>query len=455
MKKSLLLILASLFAVFALAGCAEDSKNNNGGTTPTTPGTVPAEYAGTYEVVFFGSQVTNVRDAGPFGSMADMFYISNDCAKAAELYPDVIGANGKNNCTTDGQSTLLDGKIVIAVDNGNMNITSRMQMEGGSVDMSPADKYQYTIYNLASSLSGQGVKSYNYDAANNAPSATAAEFPESPFTVEQLADGTVRIDMTLVGKVVEGIATVDAKNTIILKKLSNDTTALKNALQKSFTTNTPVDLTKPETLNGNYEVTFFGSQVTNVRDAGPFGSMADMFYISNDCAKAAELYPDIVDLTGSASTPVKNWCDPKGTQSTILDGKVVITVSNDNLNITSRMQMEGGAVDMSPTDKYQFTEYYITNDLTTFSGKGVSSWNYDDTNNTPSATATEYAESPYSISLLEDGSIRIDMTLVGKVVEGIATVDAKNTIILTKISDDTTALENALQKEFTPAEPAN
>ena len=445
MKKSLLLILASLFAIFALTGCAEDSKNNNGGTTPTTPGTVPAEYAGTYEVVFFGSQVTNVRDAGSLGSMADMFYISNDCAKAAELYPDVIGANGKNNCTAEGQSTLLDGKVVIAVDNGNMNVTSRMQMEGGAVDMSPADKYQYTIYNLATSLSGKGVKGYNYDEANNAPSATATEFPESPFQVTKLDDGSIRIDMTLVGKVVEGIATVDAKNTIILKKLSNDTTALKNALQKSFTTNTPVDLTKPETLNGNYEVTFFGSQVTNVRDADPFlGSMADLFYISNNCDKAKELYPDVIGANS------KNSCTADG-QSTLLDGKVVITVANNEMNIASRMQMEGGAVEMSPVDKYQFTKYYKTNDLTTFSGTGVTGWNYDDVNNAPSVASTEFPESPYSISLLTDGSIRIDMTLVGKVVEGIATVDAKNTIILTKISDDTTALENALQKEFTPA----
>lgn len=453
MKKSLLLILASLFAVFALTGCAEDSKND---TPAPTPGSVPSELAGTYNVTFFGSQVTNAKSDNPvFATTADALYISNDCVKAAELYPDVIGVNNKNNCGVDTQSTLLDGQVVISVVNGNMTITSRMQMEGGAVDLSEADKYQYTIYNVASTTSGTGVTGWNYDVANNAPSAAATDFPNSPFTVTQLEDGSVRIDMTLVDKSVNAFGMqgiVDAKNTIILTKVNDTVVTLENKIQKPFTTNTPVDLTKPETLNGNYEVTFFGSQVTNVRDAGPLGSIADMFYISNDCAKAAELYPDIVDLTGSASTPVKNWCDPKGTQSTILDGKVVITVSNGNLNITSRMQMEGGAVDASPTDKYQFTEYYTTNDFTTFSGKGVSSWNYDETNNTPSATATEFPESPYSISLLEDGSIRIDMTLVGKVVEGIATVDAKNTIILKKVNDDTTALENTIQAVFpTPA----
>lgn len=242
MKKSLLLVLASLFAIFALAGCAEDSNNDNGGVTPPpTHGTVPSELAGTYEVLFFGSQVTNVRDAGALGYMADMFYISNDCAKAKELYPDVIGANSKNNCTTEGQSTLLDGKVVIAVDNGNMNITSRMQMEGGTVDMSISDKYQYTIYNTAASLEGKGVTGWNYDDVKNTPSAASTKFPESPFKVTKLDDGSIRIDMTLVGKVVTGIATVDAKNTIILKKVNDDTTALANDIQKPFTPKEPAN----------------------------------------------------------------------------------------------------------------------------------------------------------------------------------------------------------------------
>ena len=35
MKKSFLLILASLFAIFALAGCADESKNDTPAPTPT------------------------------------------------------------------------------------------------------------------------------------------------------------------------------------------------------------------------------------------------------------------------------------------------------------------------------------------------------------------------------------------------------------------------------------
>ena len=56
MKKSLLLILASLLAVFALAGCAEDSTNDTPALPPVDPALIEqvklfAE--GYYEISFF------------------------------------------------------------------------------------------------------------------------------------------------------------------------------------------------------------------------------------------------------------------------------------------------------------------------------------------------------------------------------------------------------------------
>lgn len=253
MKKSFLLILASLFAIFALAGCADDSKND----TPVVTGTVPTDLAGTYNVTFFGSQVTNPQGFSMGGqdmsAITSLYYISNDCNGAKELYPDIVDTTGEsagtagmaqNWCDPNGtQSTILDGKAVITIDNGVMNITSRMQMEGGALTMSPADKYQYTIYNETADLTnfkGTGVTGWNYDAANNAPSANSTEYPESPFQVSKLDNGSIRIDMTLVGKnvnVLNGMmsGTVDAKTTVILEKVSNDTTALENALQAEFT----------------------------------------------------------------------------------------------------------------------------------------------------------------------------------------------------------------------------
>ena len=459
MKKSFLLILASLFAIFALSGCADDSKNDTPVPVITnTPVDLanPGTLNGNYKVVFFGTQVTNVQSSSPFAGMADLFYISNDCVKAQELYPNIVNQGDKNQCKTP--VTMLDGSVVMTVENGNLNITSRMQMDGSALDLSKSDKYQYTIYNQTNDLTnyqGMGVTGWNYDDVNNKPSATSTSYPESPFKITQLDNGSLRIDMTLVGKYVSMIAgTVDAVNTIILEKVNDDTTALENKIQVEFgqsnpgtdnpedttPTVTPADITKPETLNGKYEVTFFGTQVTNVQSSSPFAGMADLFYISNDCVKAQELYPNIVNQGD------KNQCK---TPVTMLDGSVVMTVENGNLNITSRMQMDGSALDLSKSDKYQYTIYNQTNDLTNYQGMGVTGWNYDDVNNKPSATSTSYPESPFKITQLDDGSLRIDMTLVNKYVTTIAgTVEAVNTIILKKVSDDTTALENALQADF-------
>ena len=242
MKKSFLLLLISIMTVFLIAGCADDTTKGDGGNGETPSGTpltpeMLEQLKGTYKVTFFGSQVTNVRDIqNEFtANMANAFYISNDCTKAKELYPEVIGANSKNNCTPSGQSTLLEGTVLITVSATDMNITSRMQMEGGSVDLSPTDKYQYTKYNPTNRTAGKGVEGWNYDVANNSASTTSTKFSESPFTVTLNEDGTVRIDMTLVGKVVTDIATVDAKNTIILEKLNTNTTELENKPQKTFT----------------------------------------------------------------------------------------------------------------------------------------------------------------------------------------------------------------------------
>ena len=70
----------------------------------------------------------------------------------------------------------------------------------------------------------------------------------------------------------------------------------------------------------------------------------------------------------------------------------------------------------------------------------------------PSAQPLDFPNSPYSLSVLDDGSVRIDLTLVGKSVNamrmGIITVDAKTTVIMQKKNDSTTPLENAIQKPF-------
>lgn len=211
----------------------------------------------------------------------------------------------------------------------------------------------------------------------------------------------------------------------------------------------------PADLLGTYNVTFFGTQVTNVRDydasASTIANMADLLYVSNDCAKAKELYPDIID----SNNGMKNKCPTEGSDGNtakgtaeLLDGIVVMNNVSGQLGITSRVQLGGQIMDQfAPADKYQYTEYYPTSDFVNYEGKGVKGWNYDSANNKPSETSSEFPESPYKITKQDDGSLRIDMTLVGKKVNAMGvdlTVDAVTTVIMTKASDSTEQLPNEI-----------
>lgn len=212
----------------------------------------------------------------------------------------------------------------------------------------------------------------------------------------------------------------------------------------------------PADLLGTYNVTFFGTQVTNVRDydasASTIANMADLLYVSNDCAKAKELYPDIID----SNNGMKNRCPTEGSDGNtakgtaeLLDGIVVMNNVSGQLGITSRVQLGGQIMDQfAPADKYQYTEYYPTSDFVNYEGKGVKGWNYDSANNKPSETSSEFPESPYKITKQDDGSLRIDMTLVGKKVNAMGvdlTVDAVTTVIMTKASE---TARNNLQMKF-------
>lgn len=241
MKKSLFIILSCMLAAFIITGCSEDTEGGN------TTLDYSKELTGTYEITFFGTQVTNAKGNNEtIVDMADSMYISNDCAKAKELYPDIIDINMKNQCPTEdndgnpqkGIAELLDGIAVVSIENNKLKMSSRVQLAGQIMDtFAPADKYQFTEYYETTGLSGKGVKGWNYDADNNKPSAQPLDFPNSPYSLSVLDDGSVRIDLTLVGKSVMGIITVDAKTTVIMQKKNNSTTPLKNAIQKPFSVN--------------------------------------------------------------------------------------------------------------------------------------------------------------------------------------------------------------------------
>ena len=225
------LIYASCFIfIFSFSGfCAEQMQHT--------------DIAGTYRIVFFGSQVVKhekEKDSALDG-IADKFYISNNCKKAQELYPAIINHGLRNKCNTVTQSKILDGIVSISYDNANyLHIKSRLQMEGGVVDMSASDRYQYTVYapiKYGNTLKGKGIVSWNYDSTNNRPSSNSVSFLESPFYITKLGKDILRIDITLVGKnvkVIDKMIKIDAVNTIILEKMDMRSTDLENKIQKQF-----------------------------------------------------------------------------------------------------------------------------------------------------------------------------------------------------------------------------
>lgn len=145
MKKSLLLILASLFAVFALAGCAEDSKNNNGGTTPTpSPSPLPADIStlkGTYNIDFF------YTDGG--GAAV----VTTDCTKVTEY----VGSSAKQCKDAAKETVEHTGRLTFDVlADGSVKIISKIQMAGGAFENNPLGiiaknsgaNYNYTEYTV-------------------------------------------------------------------------------------------------------------------------------------------------------------------------------------------------------------------------------------------------------------------------------------------------------------------
>lgn len=147
MKKSLLLILASLFAVFALAGCAEDSKNNNGGTTPTptpTPSPLPADIStlkGTYNIDFF------YTDGG--GAAV----VTTDCTKVTEY----VGSSAKQCANAATDTVEHQGRLTFDVlSDGSVKIISKIQMAGGAFENNQLGiaaknlgaNYNYTEYTV-------------------------------------------------------------------------------------------------------------------------------------------------------------------------------------------------------------------------------------------------------------------------------------------------------------------
>lgn len=212
MKKSLLLILASLFAIFALAGCAEEENDAPALIQPTLSNV--SSLNGTYDIEFF--YVNAVIAA-----------LTTDCSKVEEY------ASGETQCRDNATDSVQHyGQATITVNpDGSVKVFSKIQINGGVFDQTEgvgflinkfaADKrYNFTEYKTipASAITAASAVTGTYGrSADKLVEETKSVNNTFTFTVEP--DGTVVNVLTDV--------TVMPANTIVrMKKVSNDVIAL-------------------------------------------------------------------------------------------------------------------------------------------------------------------------------------------------------------------------------------
>ena len=135
MKKSLLLILASLFTVFALTGCADEEKNDTPVITQPTLSDLKS-LQGTYDIEFFYTYATVAT-------------LTNDCSKLQEY----VGSDAKCSNIANQRDSEMQGKGSITVSNDYVKITTKVQLDGGGFNnptvaqVAKNQKYNYTDYN--------------------------------------------------------------------------------------------------------------------------------------------------------------------------------------------------------------------------------------------------------------------------------------------------------------------
>ena len=219
MKKSFLLFLSSIIAVFLVTGCAEESKNNNGSTT-TPPSVVPidpsnpsslTDLLGNYEIVFF------------YTDGSGQLSIASDCSKV-EYYTGKADAK----CVQGNNNVAFKGYGVISLDNPTqpttINITTKMQMTNDKFktgtdifwSMAKNNQYNYTVFTpipvtaIANGAVNDGVNAVKGVTGRHLTENT--DVPESTYKFELLSDGSIR--NTMVDRSI-----LPANVTVIMKKI--------------------------------------------------------------------------------------------------------------------------------------------------------------------------------------------------------------------------------------------
>lgn len=234
MKKTLLIFSITVF-LFILTGCAEEKVLHNGAIQGID--TIPDEFkniAGTYNITFFGSEINSLNS----GSSVDLFetyndyYITNNCQKANELFPDVINNNGKNKCDEFTEINLLTSQAVVYLIDNKISLTAKLQAANGIVEKYQTYKYQYITFDSTDKLNGYNFKEYYYDVVSNGVSNTAYKYPYNNYNITKLDEKTIKIEIVYNRRDImldaQNNINVNTKNTYILEKIDNDTIELTN-----------------------------------------------------------------------------------------------------------------------------------------------------------------------------------------------------------------------------------
>lgn len=251
MKKSLLLILASLFSVFALAGCSDDDND----TPPVNPA---SEYVGSYDVTFFA---TKPSMGGTF-DMAAMGTMTTDCAKADDLgilkavdkeNPDVKTECKINGALNSDIANIVGQQAVITYDeNTGLTIETKLQIWKDIMVLSPNDTYQYTKYEAVpvTNITAEGINVTEETAVKGVSGrhlTARSENPSSTFKVTKMSGGELYVELNLVDKETM-VGKVNAPTYVILKKKSGTPeTVDPNSL---FITKTGIDCSEEQAESG-------------------------------------------------------------------------------------------------------------------------------------------------------------------------------------------------------------
>lgn len=256
MKKSLLLILSILFAVFALYGCAEDEKNDAPAVNPAS------EYVGTYYVTFFATKPYDSNNHA-MDMLVTTGNMSTDCTLADTLgiLKKVDGiANVQNGeCSANGSN---DAKIIghQAVINYNADtglvLETKLQMWSEVFSFAQDDTYQYTKYTSvpSSSITSSAV---NADSSVLGVSGrnltTKTSNPKSTFKITKRDDGSLYVELELIEKsVLNGAISANAPTYVILEKKS-DTPETVDPIDPNSLFKTKTDIDAADKVFANFK----------------------------------------------------------------------------------------------------------------------------------------------------------------------------------------------------------